>query len=118
MSRLAPILSFVLLVASIAAAATLVLWSVLAQWPHWSRYGEPLAWFNVGYGLEWLGLDLGWVDVCRTDPAWQEVHRVVAWVLDVNLTIGVLTLAVVLVPVSVRVANGLERALLPSGAHR
>lgn len=111
MSRLAPVLAFGLMVVSIAAPATLVMWSLMAQWPHWSRYGEPLGWFTVGYGLERVGVDLRWVDACRTDPSWQEVHRVVSWVLDINLTVGLLVLAALLVPAALRLVGGIERAV-------
>ena len=113
MSRLAPAVSFGLITLSIGAVSTLLLWSVMAQWPHWTRYGTPLAWFNVGYGLERLGFDLAWVDACRADPSWQEFHRAATWVLGSNLTVGLLVMAAVTIPLSVWLANGLERALLP-----
>ncbi|TWA72876.1 hypothetical protein FBZ82_102477 [Azospirillum brasilense] len=112
MSRIATAVSFGLTTLSIGTLSTLLLWSVMAQWPHWTRHGEPLAWFNVSYGLERLGLDLAWVEACRADPSWQTFHRAASWVLGSNLTVGLLAAAAVMIPLSVWGANAVERTLL------
>lgn len=111
MARYPQLVSFATVLAAITLAATLVLSSALVQLPHWQRYGEPLWWFNLGYGLEWLGFDLAWVAACKADPALQDVHRVVTWFLDTNLTSLALLFAVLLISLAVFLSPAIERRL-------